>query len=142
MTFDERREANAYTNQVLPSAVISNVVVNGGGLVNKSRGEIVDVNFQLKNTSSFPTAFDMALEFDTTIDGQHYDKFFDGVDSVVIDPGLVAAYNLWFTVPNDAPLNQYFSIGVYAYPIGKFNANDPQADYVAKESVFDVIYVS
>ena len=142
VTLDERREANAYTNQVLPSAVISNVVVNGGGLVNKSRGEIVDVNFQLKNTSSFPTAFDMALEFDTTIDGQHYDKFFDGVDSVVIDPGLAAAYNLWFTVPSDAPLNNYFSIGVYAYPIGKFNANDPQADYVAKESVFDVVYVS
>ena len=135
---DERRDVNAYAYQATPSAEISNVVVNGGGLVSKGRGEIVDVNFNLKNTSSFSTAFDLAIEFDT----RDYGKFFDGVDSVVIDPGLTASYNLWFTVPSDSPLNNYFSIGVYAYPLNKFDSSNPADGYVAKESVFDVVYVS
>jgi len=141
ITLDERRESDAYVIQQQPSAAISNVVVNGGGLVNKSRGERVDVHFNLKNTGNSSIAFDLALEFGTMTNGE-YVKFFNGVDSVVIAPGQTIPYNLWFSIPNAAPLNHYFSIGVYVYALDKFDSNNPKANYLDKKSVFDVIYVS
>lgn len=122
------------------SAQISNLVVDGGGLSNKSIGDRVDVHFNLKNTGSSSIAFDLALEFGTMTNGE-YVKFFNGVDSVVIAPGQTIAYNLWFSVPSDAPLNHHFSIGAYVYALGKFDKNNPKANSLDKKGVFDVIFV-
>ncbi len=145
ITLDERRESDAYVVEAPPppevSAQISNLVVDGGGLISRSRGDRIGAKFDLKNTGNSPVAFDMALEFDTITNG-YYDRFFNGVDSVVIAPGQTIPYNLWFSIPNAAPLNHYFSIGVYVYALDKFDSNNPKANYLDKKSVFDVIYVS
>lgn len=138
---DTKKKIGIISVTTAVSAQISNVVLNGGGLVNKSRGDRVSVKFDLKNTGSSPTVFDMALAFDTA-NAFHYIRWFNGVDTIVINPGQTIRYTLWFTIPGDAPLNHYFSINVFVYPLGKFDKNNPGSNYLDVQPVHNGIYVS
>ncbi len=124
------------------TAQISNIVVNGGGTLNKIRGQEVAVYFDLKNTGTLSTIYDLAIEFDTMAD-VYYDVFVNGIDTPSsIAPGETKRFVVKFDVPLDAPLNHYYSIGVYVYAINTFNRSNPSSGYLDKKSVFDVIYVS
>lgn len=109
-------------------------------VLNKNRGDIITVQFSVKNTGSSAASFDIAFEFDTQTDG-HYDKWFKRVDSPTINPGETKTYANTITVPSDAPYAHYFSIGVFVYPAGTFNPSSPQSNMYDSDSEYDIIYV-